>query len=990
MDTFLELVAKDLTEELEGDFTRTTIIFPNKRASLFFNKYLADITEEPIWVPNYMTISDMFSALSAKTLCDPIKLVCTLYESFIKVTGTEETLDKFYSWGELMLSDFEDIDNNMADAKKLFANISDLENMTDFSFLSESQIESIRQFFVNFNPENRTRLKDKFLSIWNALYPTYKDFKESLSAQNLCYDGMLKRDVIEQFQASPENMTDKLTSDTYVIIGFNVLNETERMMFKLLSKHKKSLFYWDYDEAYLNTKDMSGKKNYRGYEAGQFITDNIRTFGNRFKDHPEYFQCFKKKKNITYISSPTENAQTRHVNQWISEHVTSDRPYCENAVVLCNESFLPSVLHSIPPTTTDGQPIMLNVTMGYPLKETPIYSFVISLCELQIHGIADNTYWRFTFVANVLRHPITRKMTDNLSVTILDKLTSGNLMFPSDNDIFNVNFNDDAILKESSEAFINKVFTRQRSQSDITSYLIDILKEVGVSYRDTQGDTLQIESVFNAYTIINRIHGLQSEQSSFNVNNETYFRIVRQILGAKSIPFHGEPAIGVQVMGILETRNLDFRNIILLSCNEDKLPKNTHRSSLIPYNLREAYGMTTTDKQVSLYAYYFYNLLQRAENITIMYNSSTEDMNKGEMSRFMMQLQIESKKILGDDQIIKTKKITADSEAESSEEKEIEKTDVVMDVLIKRFENNVLSPTAINTYLECPMKFYLRYIAGFKEVEQVTEDVDNPMFGNIFHFCMEQIYKTFGNRQIQSANIKELADNTNYISNMVDRGFAVQLFNKKDEGDVRYQNKYNGQQLLNHYVLRKFIRNQLLYDAQSCPIRILGTEKNVEHIIHVNGGIKVKLGGIIDRYDLVADKDGTDHVRVVDYKTGSNMVSKSTMEDMFKGNAHFMLQAFYYSDILMEEKQYVTDITGKDSLPNIVPTLMYVAQPLNDRTQYLILDKKDIDDFSAIKESYHDGLMSIIEEIYNPNTSFKQCEDETKCANCQFIDFCKK
>lgn len=969
METFLELVAKDLYKELNGDFTSTTVIFPNKRANLFFNSHLANITDGPVWTPFYTSISDIFANMSNLTICDPIKLVCKLYEAFQRCTQTTETLDKFYSWGEMMLSDFEDIDNNMADANKLFANISDLEKMTDFSFLSENQVKAIRQFFDNFDPENHTRLKDKFLSIWNALYPTYLELNKSLREENLCYEAMMKREIINTLKTEPEKLLDKLPSENYVIVGFNVLNETERQLFKFLQQNKNTYFYWDYDEAY------------KDYEAGRFVKQDIEMFGNRFADHPEYYKNFSKKKNIRFIASPTENAQSRFVGQWIQENIHSSENLNENAVVLCNESILPSVLHSIPPVLGENEEMALNVTMGYPLGDTPVFSFVQALMELQIHGKADKHSWKYTQVANVLRHPFTRKLSGNHSVTILNHLKKSNIMFPSENDLIVAPTGDTELLisEERSNQFLATLFTHQNSQKSIIMYVRDVLKMVGASYKSVKDETLQKESIFNAYTIINRILTLQEEEDAFKVNEETLYRLVRQIMSAKSIPFHGEPAIGLQVMGVLETRNLDFKNVILLSCNEDMLPKNTHKASLIPYNLREAHGMTTMEKQVSLYAYHFYNLLQRAEDITIMYNSSTDGLNKGEMSRFMMQMQIESDKILGKGQEIIELNITAANESQTEEDGRVTKTDEVMKRMNEHFANHPLSPSAINTYLRCPLQFYFQHVALFKQQDEVVEEVDNPTFGNIFHYCMEQIYKPFIGRQIQSGNLLEIARNKDLIEQLVDEGFAVQFFNKP-KGQERYVNKYNGQQRLNHYVLCKYIKNQLEFDAKFCPFSILGLEEYISQQVDIDG-TKVMLGGYIDRYETLYHEDGSESIRIVDYKSGGSVEQKGKTEDLFNGKCHYMFQAFYYCNILLNTK---------DPKKPIQPSLMFAVQAPNNKDDKLYLDRTAVTNYAEYKSMYEEGLVNIIKDIYDQGKPFTKCEDVNKCAFCNFKNFCKR
>lgn len=984
MTTFLELIAKDLYKELGGDFSKTTIIFPNKRANLFFNNYLAQISSAPIFAPKYASISEVFSSLSNRNICDPIQLVCKLYNAFKEVTNTEETLDKFYSWGEMMLSDFEDVDNNMADASKLFINLSELEEMTDFSFLTDEQEQVIRTVFDNFDKNSRTRLKDKFMNIWDALYPTYINLNTSLKKDNLCYEGMMKREIIETLEKEPESLIDKLKSENYVIVGFNVLNETERRFFKFLKKNKNTFFYWDFDEAYLNN------------EAGQFIKQDIEEFGNRFADHAEYYRNFKKKKDISFIESSTENAQTRYVCKWIADNVKDASRLNENAVVLCNESDLPSVLHSIPAKLSDEKETelakdddhtLLNVTMGFPLADTLAFSFVQAQLELQIHGKTSEGNWRYIPVANVLRHPFVRRISGNASIGVLNSLKDSNVIFPSEKAIMNS-------LKESMGegddvqvlSNIQKIFTPQKSKLDITSYIADLLKIIGVSYKADKDEILQKESIFFAYTVINRVHSLiEQEPTLASANEDTLFRLIRQIMSSKSIPFHGEPAIGLQVMGILETRNLDFKNVILLSCNEGMLPKSTNKASLIPYALRDAYGMTTMEKQTSLYAYYFYNLLQRAENITIIYNSSSDGLNRGEKSRFMMQLEIEANKIFGPDNKIVKKILLADNEPQKTNDVFATKTSELMDFMYNKFKNKPLSPTAINNYLRCPLKFYFMHIAEYREQNEVTEEVDKSTFGTIFHKCMEDIYRSFGDRQIQANDLKAIADDKNKISRIVDEAFATEFFHKKTSDAI----KYNGEQILNHKVLCKYVKNQLLFDMKSCPMRDVHVETRIFHNIDINGH-SICLGGYIDRYETIVDPvTNEDRIRIVDYKTGANE-KNATMDNLFskEGNAKNHCQAMYYCYVFQKNMENGT-INGGKILP-IQPALMYVIQPLDSRTDNFVINKNAVNDFAQYETEYFAKLKQTIEEIFDDSKSFKQCEDNSKCEYCPFTQFCRR
>ena len=367
MQPFLQLVAHDLYTKIGNDLSRTVLVFPNKRANLFFNEYLAEESDQPIWSPAAMSISDLLQKLSVQKAGDPIRLVCELYKVFKEETGSRETLDDFYFWGELLISDFDDVDKNMVDADKLFSNLQDLKNlMDDYEFLDEEQEEAIRQFFQNFSIERRTELKEKFISLWDKLGIIYHRYRENLAELGIAYEGMLYRNVIEQLD------TDRLKYDKYVFVGFNVLNKVEKEFFQKLQRAGKAMFYWDYDLFY--TQRISK------HEAGEFIKRNLIDFPNELPE--SYFDIFRKPKKIRYISASTENAQARFLFSQTAR-MGSEK---ENAIVPCNEALLLPVLHSIPQDVQN-----VNITMGFPLAQTPVYSFINAAMELQTNGYRPDT-----------------------------------------------------------------------------------------------------------------------------------------------------------------------------------------------------------------------------------------------------------------------------------------------------------------------------------------------------------------------------------------------------------------------------------------------------------------------------------------------------------------------------------------------------------------------------------------------------------------------
>ena len=606
MQSFLQLVAHDLYAKIGNDLSRTALIFPNKRANLFFNEYLAGESDQPIWSPAAMSISDLFQKLSVQKSGDPIRLVCELYKVFKEETQSQETLDDFYFWGELLISDFDDVDKNMVDADKLFSNLQDLKNlMDDYEFLDKEQEEAIQQFFQNFSIERRTELKEKFISLWDKLGTIYHHYRENLTELGIAYEGMLYRNVIEQLD------TDQLKYDKYIFVGFNVLNKVENEFFRKLKDAGKALFYWDYDIFYT--------QQIRKHEAGEFLKRNLGEFPNELPE--SFFDIFKEPKKIRYISASTENAQARFLPEWIkmitdNHSQIAEEKEKENAVVLCNEALLLPVLHSIPQEVKN-----VNITMGFPLAQTPVYSFINAAMELQTNGYRSDT-GRFTYeaVSAILKHPYTRQISSHAG-PLERELTKTNRFYPLPSEL-------------KQDDFLATLFTPRNGIKELCDYLIELIKDISTIYRK-EGEYNDIfnqlyrESLFQSHTKINRLYSL-IESGELSIRTDTLKRLITKVLTASNIPFHGEPAIGMQVMGVLETRNLDFRNLIILSLNEGQLPKSGGESSFIPYNLRKAFGMTTIEHKNAVYAYYFYRLIQRAENITLLYNTSSDGLNRGE------------------------------------------------------------------------------------------------------------------------------------------------------------------------------------------------------------------------------------------------------------------------------------------------------------------------------------------------------------------------
>ncbi len=950
MQPFLQLVAHDLYTKIGNDLSRTVLVFPTKRANLFFNEYLAEESDQPIWSPAAMSISDLLQKLSVQKAGDPIRLVCELYKVFKEETGSRETLDDFYFWGELLISDFDDVDKNMVDADKLFSNLQDLKNlMDDYEFLDEEQEEAIRQFFQNFSIERRTELKEKFISLWDKLGIIYHRYRENLAELGIAYEGMLYRNVIEQLD------TDRLKYDKYVFVGFNVLNKVEKEFFQKLQRAGKAMFYWDYDLFY--TQRISK------HEAGEFIKRNLIDFPNELPE--SYFDIFRKPKKIRYISASPENAQDSYLFSQTAQ-MGSEK---ENAIVLCNEALLLPVLHSIPQDVQN-----VNITMGFPLAQTPVYSFINAAMELQTNGYRPDT-GRFTYeaVSKILKHPYTRQLSDH-ATRLERELTKTNRFYPLPSEL-------------KKDDFLTILFTPQSNIRELCDYLLRLIKSISILYRkegeyDDIFNQLYRESIFQSHLKINRLYSL-IESGELSVRTDTLKRLITKVLTASNIPFHGEPAIGLQIMGVLETRNLDFRNLIMLSLNEGQLPKAGGESSFIPYNLRKAFGMTTIEHKNAVYAYYFYRLIQRAENITLLYNTSSDGLNRGEESRFMLQLLVE-----GPHEITR-EYLEAGQSPQNTLEIQIEKTPEILRRLYRAYdtaqpESVILSPSALNTYLDCRLRFYYRYVAGLKTPDEVSAEIDSALFGTIFHLSAQLAYTdlTANGKIIQREDLERLLRDEIKLQGYVDQAFKQELFKVAPEEKP----EYNGVQLINSKVIVSYLKQLLRNDLQYTPFEMVAMEKKVSEKITIQttlGPLTLRLGGTIDRMDA---KEGT--LRIVDYKTGGSPKIPANIEQLFtpsETRPNYIFQTFLYAAIMSRKQPLM-----------VAPALLYIHRAASESYSPVIemgeprKPKIPVNNFAFFEDEFRERLQALLEEIFDEKEPFTQTEDIKKCAYCDFKAICKR
>ena len=991
--SYIQHLAADILQRFGTDLSRVAVVFPNKRASLFLNEELArqaamghDEQPKPLWSPSYITISDLFRRHSDLKVADQILLVSKLYDVYVRCTGFEtETLDRFFSWGVLLLADFDDLDKNMADAEKVFRVVKDLHELDDISYLSDEQRESLKHFFGNFTDGHQTMMQEKFLRLWSRLYDIYTTFREELRSDGLAYEGMLYRDVIERDDANFEY-------DTYCFVAFNMLQIVEQRLFTRLKNmdaaegavQPRALFYWDYDTYYLNEH----------HEAGHFIGEYLSRYPDALEgiSHDSFHRG---KSSITYLSAPTENLQARYVHDWLLEN-DRYKAGSRTAIVMCDERLLQTIIRSLPEEVSK-----VNITTGYPLSQSPVTTFIQQLMEMQTAGrITGTDKYRLSYVSKVLCHPYARFVSENAAGNH-HFLVTHNRYYPSRDElaqayIVTENAEGAEIVEQQEdiglELLATDLDTITLTGHETLSYnvrmliwLQNIIKRIAQTAAGL--DELARESLFRCYQVLQRLLSL-SLDDTLRVDMTTLHRLLMQIINVTTVPYHGEPIEGIQIMGVLETRCLDFDHLLVLSCNEGNMPKGVNDASFIPHSIRKAYGLTTVENKVGIYSYYFHRLLQRAGDVSLAYNSSTEGMNTGEMSRFMLQLMVESN--------IPIRRITLQTghETHSVLPKRIEKDAAVQQRLAELIApGRRVSPSSLGKYLRCPLFYYYQYVAGlYEQDDDDADDMDNVDFGLIFHRAAEIMYSDICDAQhvIHADVINATLKDASKLDRYIDQAFDEVLFKMKDGNNYRPQ--YTGLQLINRKVAVQFLRHTLEYDKRNTPFMVCGTElrKYTKIPVLINGKTQmVEIGGSIDRLDILGSKAVGYRMRVVDYKTGTNEPKPLvSVEDVFdpkniSKHSDYYLQTMLYAMIVRHDEEH--NHYGFA----VEPSLLYVQRCSRDGySPVLVLGKTPVNDIGQYEDEFRTRLSQLISDIHNPELPFTPTQDVTRCETCTFRMMC--
>ena len=963
MEYFLDTIAGSLYREFGNTLNRHCLVFPNRRAGLFFLKYLSNRIDKPVWEPSILTINELFQSHSSLQTTGNEILLFELYKVYRKLKKSAESFDNFYFWGDILINDFDDIDKYLVNASQLFRNVLDIKNIDiQFGSLTEEQKEIIRQFWINFELEKPTGQKNDFINIWSILGDIYTDFRSALESKKIAYEGMIFRELAE-------NETELFSTgdrwDLIHFIGFNALNECEKRVMKRLKKAGRARFYWDYDESYISETDSNS--------AGYFMKGNLKIFGNDMPsgwNSETFLSSTGPEVRRRVIDTSSDVAQVKLVNSLLKEipALTPENAH-HTAIILSDENLLVPMLSSLPENMGD-----VNITMGCPLKQTLVYSLVKSIIELQRNSKVSNGNARFVYrdVAGILNNSLISSFICQSSSEILDDIRSANMLLVPASYF-------------SGNTDLSFVFVKPETPSSISEYLKNVLTMIALRCQQNYNEEgkqlnkkILNEFIYRIVLSINRLETIvKSDDVTFTT--ETYLRILDRLLRAQSVPFAGEPLSGIQIMGILETRALDFKNLIILSVNEGVLPSvSSASSSYIPFSLREAFGLPSVNHQESIYAYHFYRLLQRAENVTFTYNSNPDGLRSGEMSRFLIQMMY--------NRVLKPEVVDLHLEIRShgSIGDSIERTESHNSRLLALYNSakseRILSPSAINTWLNCRMKFYYKYVNQLKEPLEIKPEIDPAMLGEILHEIMRSLYSDSEGKILSKEYLEALLSGKKILSDHIEASVRKRF--KGGEVDI-----ISGNEIIVQEVLYNYLTRILNTDLSLCPLKIVSLEKKYSFPMSISSGnivFEISLGGVIDRIDIIQGI-----TRIVDYKTGTVSDSIGSISDLFSDDRKKDIDGWLQTLIYCEAYSVINPVN------NLRPSIYKVKKSSNsihtDRLRIRTDNRQEVQigSYIEIRNEFMEGLRETVSLIFNPDEPFRMTNDRNgKCKYCPYRALC--
>lgn len=1032
MEEFLRTVAIHYKDKSEAEARRQGVpasfplsqclfCFPNRRSALFFSRHLQQAFGGACCLPSFTTISELFGLFSTRRVADRTTLLFRLFQVYDRLSQRQvrETFDQFVYWGDMLLSDFDDVDKYLVDADSLFSNVRDLKEIeARFAGFTSEQIEVIKSFWRSFRPDGNYADDDKhvvFGQTWAILANLYHTFRQTLADENLAYEGMMEREVVETLRSAEEAAADDLFPALHgqkvVFVGLTAVSEVDRRLLQLLQLHGRAEFCWDYADPRLWAQGS------KATSAAYFTRRNLQDFPNELSDDELARGIVPdEQRQVSLYSVASGVGQTQQARDLLLEWSQEpDFDPFRTAVVLPDEKLLLPMLYAVPKELEQ-----FNVTMGYSLRNTPVAAFVSMLEKLQQSWRPESQTFYYREVLPILSHSFTLGICSHQARVLNKQIVDGNLFQVPPSHF-------------ADEPFLQCIFRPVTQAGEALDYLLELLELLmeraardielhAPTTEDSQGqqlltfdddtpsasvpgdaadgsaDTAPIFADTDyefLYHYRKTVLQLQQQVERFPhilFSSRTLFMLLDKLVAGVSVPFSGEPLKGLQVMGVLETRSLDFDNIIILSMNEGVFPAKPVQNTFVPMSLRDAFGMPTQRHRDSVFAYHFYRLIGRARRLAMIYDSRTEGMQSGEESRYVKQLRY----LMGYEQL-QAQTVQGEIGVVDASGFAVSKTPEVMALLSqclnrpgsKRF----LSATSLQDYIQCPLKFYLSFVRNLRQDDEVTEGVDSILFGNILHEAMRTLYSGCLGRQVDASLLQVyLQKPYREVTNAIHEQFRLQMQIEQLEG-------YN---LLIAQILVNYAVETLRHDLELCPFIYVAGESRQTFVYHAAPGLDVRIKCIYDRLDRPVGRD--DALRIVDYKTGNSSsgskLSFPTVEALFSSEGRGAKEAFQvmlYCLLLGQASPRDLATLHLTQAPQHIAPHLYFVRDFHPHVKVQTALQQGIGksavpvtDFATYRDQMQQQLSQLICQIFDPQVPFTQCQNPKLCQYCPFINLCKR
>lgn len=964
--SFLEEVAEDLFQQYTiADIARSTCILPSQKAAEEFQQVLCSMIDNPVLQPQVLTLEPWVAQLSKITIAPNLELLVLLYQIFQQFNAADEPFERFYGWGNMLLQDFDILDKCLVDPDQLFANLYEQKAITlTYEHLSEVQKDAIKSFWKTFEKRLSTQQQD-FLNLWKILPQVYKSFTSELLEKGIGYTGFCYRQLYN-------NLSKKLLTNykQLIIIGFHALHPAEEKIFAWLYSNIPTQFYWDIDAYYMDDKNQEAGYNLRAHQAKPYFQASFKKpFPTRIQDNLKKISFFE----VNTIAEQAGLVNT-YLQQLIAQEGNSFKPH-QAVIVLANEDLFLPVLHALPANLQS-----VNTTLGYPITHTASYQLIEQLLALQAaiqQPTCPSGYFPTQAIMALLKHTPIRYCNQALATETIRALTNNYTSYIPQ-----------TVLAEASELY-QVIFKPISLNIDIAQHIVDVvtLIQAQLEVEEDASLALEKEALGELHRQLSYVQNIIGPLHKISI--ERFLQLFRQLVRSLQLSLKEQTSTdGIQILRIWETANLDFKYVFIVGMNEGNLPASVTQGSFIPYNLRKGYGLPTMDTfQASLDAYYFYRLLQRSQQVYITYNTSSSTSNQKEMSRYLWQLLYESKLLIEQHHVNATIYTpTIHPIIITKEHDVLAKLDEF--IVMEGKEKRTLSPAALNTYLDCSLKFYFRYIVQLQIPQQLLiEDTEAIRFGSLLHEVMEKLYAPLQiagkGGSVQSCDIKTLKSRVQAIVTEV---FSMALYNN-------HSLRWEGQHLIEQEVMQKVVNKLLEIDEKCTPFTLVGLEvgKQEPLIAHfkLKSGKVLALRGIIDRVNQQHDT-----IQIIDYKTGIDEKYIEQISDLFdrktarKTKAIFqtLLYAWVYKQTLSPNSIYKIR-------PSIVNTRAIFDSGFDPRLAIKQMSTKEtvyIEDITPYQDEFEAGLNGLLEELLDPCVPFIQTEDLLKCTTCPYKRICQR